>query len=385
MRPKQLSQILLSLSVALLAGLLTRAQLTPHYDACEPASVDAVLAGGDLHLAPDCVIMLDVEREFTGTVNITGGMLHSGGLNRIVYVQQGANLTLTQVTVLSGAAELDDKQGGGIYNAGHLVLEESQVLSNKAREGGAIYNTGVLTLRDSTIARNVAERGAGIYNASGGQLRIENSTIDNNSVNGGMGGGIYNAGTAVVFESIISNNRVRSMETSEDRGSSGGIYNDSEMTVQASTISGNRALYTGGIGNSDNGDMTIIRSTVINNVAQRVGDYGGYGGGINNRHLMVIVESRIEGNVGSDEGIGIDNAGALVMTNSVIQNNRCEGDGCRGIGLMQFKGEVAVRHNYWGAADGPSEDGIGSGDGIVGVKREAYTPFLTELPAWAQE
>lgn len=380
---KKFVPVVVSVLVALTAGLLTRMQFVAPYAPCEPSSLDAILDGGQLELAPDCILMLDTQREITGEVTITGGMLHSGGLDRVLYIHEEAVVTLNNVTVLSGAADIEDKQGGGIYNAGYLMLAHSKILSNKAREGGAIYNVGTLHLRHSTIARNSAESGGGIYVGPNGTLRIENSVIEDNGVRDGMGGGLYNVGATLISESTISSNRVRSTVFSADRGSSGGIYNDGEMVLRSSQVSNNTAIYAGGIGNGDNGEMTIVRSTISDNTALRTDDYGGYGGGVNNRNFMLIIESRIEANAGSDEGIGVDNAGALVITQSIIQHNRCLTDNCRGLGLFQFKGAVAAQRNYWGAADGPGEDGPGSGDGIVGLEANAYSPFLSDLPEWA--
>ena len=59
--------------------------------------------------------------------------------------------------------------GGGIYNAGSLLLTNSAVINNSVVDFGG---------------------GAGIYNAGG--MKIENSTIAQN-VAGGVGGGIFNS------------------------------------------------------------------------------------------------------------------------------------------------------------------------------------------------
>lgn len=374
MRLKTVLQIAASFTVALTAGLLL--QPTP-YDACEPASLDAILDGGEITLAEDCVMMLDVEREIRGAVTVNGGMLHSGGLHRILYVREGAALTLNGVTVLSGAAELGEKQGGGIFNAGTLTLNRSTINSNVARYGGAIYSAGTLIARDSTFARNTAQRGGAIYIAQGSTATISNSLIADNSVRNGMGGGIFNAGEANIRNSSIRDNRVRSNVTRFDQGSSGGIYNNGEMTVVNTTIANNTAIYSGGIGNGADGDMTLLHSTIMGNHVVGTGDYGGYGGGINNRNLMVIAESRIVGNRGNGEGIGIDNNGGLVMTQSIIMHNVCTADDCRGVDFLQFGGQAMIRQNYWGA-DGPLAGHI------AGLDAQFYEPYLTEMPAWAR-
>jgi hypothetical protein len=127
---------------------------------------------------------------------------------RIFHVDPGGDLTLENVTVAGGEAEL----GGGIYNAGALTLINSTIEGNEADISGAgIYSTGTLTIRNSTISNNdlflelsPGEIGAGIYNGSG-TLSVNNSTISSNYAP--QGGGIYSDGgsTSVHCTSFVNN------------------------------------------------------------------------------------------------------------------------------------------------------------------------------------
>ncbi len=152
-----------------------------------------------------------------------------------------------------------DRGGSGIYNVGTITLNESTVSSNSAYLGGGIYNTGIATLKGSSVSGNgtwygaggIANRGTvtlmdstvtdndaiyvagGIYNFDQATLILRNSAVSSNRVTGGNGGGIYNEGTASLYESSVTSNHLVYY------GSGGGIYNVGTVTLRDSTVSGN--------------------------------------------------------------------------------------------------------------------------------------------------
>jgi hypothetical protein len=87
-------------------------------------------------------------------------------------------------------------EGGGVYVYGELSLSSSTVSSNSAVDGGGIYATGgnsasgSLSLSNSTISSNSAEkRGGGLY-LEASVVHLLNTTIADNRVTTGTGGGI---------------------------------------------------------------------------------------------------------------------------------------------------------------------------------------------------
>lgn len=119
--------------------------------------------------------------------------------DRAFEVWVGGGLRLQGVTIVSGYAG-EEADGGGIYNAGELGLQNVEVAGNYAREGGSIYNApgAVLTVKDSYIDFNTAgTAGGGIYNAPGAVLNVQNAVILGNHA-GTTGGGIYNGPSAVL-------------------------------------------------------------------------------------------------------------------------------------------------------------------------------------------
>ncbi len=156
------------------------------------------------------------------------------------------------------------------------------------------------------------------------------------------GGGIYNQkDKKLVLENVI----VRSNVASDDGG---GIRNDGELTIVNSTVTNNQAngtaLTTGGGGllNTVGASTTILNSTFSNNQAQR-------GGAIRNDDALTLINVTISGNEGGgllntttnplsedafssrativsstltqNKGAGIDNFGLLSLSNNIIAGN----------------------------------------------------------------
>ena len=129
-------------------------------------------------------------------------------------------------------------------------------------------------------------------------------------------------------------------------GPGAGIYNEQgTLTIDSCTVSGNFSFYAGG-GISNTGTLTVSHSTII-------GNHGGfYGGGIANGSTgtLTIMNSMIRNNgsgaggVGTDTGFGagIDNAGMAVIVSSTIDHNRAnDGLGSRGGGIYSVGTRIA--------------------------------------------
>ena len=185
----------------------------------------------------------------TNTISIQGA---SGGAttidgrsaSQVLNVSSTAAVTLSHLTITGGKAA----NGGGIENAGKLMVTKSTVTANKATSaGGGMYNhqTGTLALMKSSFSQNVsASDGGGIAN-NGGTLHLTLGTVSANKA-GRAGGGIVSYfGTASIIKSTIANNAT----SGPNSEGGGGIANgDTTLTVDRSTISGNTT--TAGAGGS---------------------------------------------------------------------------------------------------------------------------------------
>jgi CSLREA domain-containing protein len=211
-----------------------------------------------------------------------------------------------------------------------------------------IANNGSLTI-NGTGANLLAISGNNLSSVISTQqnstVTINAVTIQNGSVQGGSGGGIFNTGTLTVNNSVIRDNfgssygggiytwGVLNINNSLIAGNSagisgGGIYNDENRTLNItnSIISNNHCTREGGGVFNNNGRVMITGSTISGNTA--IANFDGDGGGIFNRKwsdnhcLMTIVNSTIANNSTRYSGGGIMNfAGTLYLTNVTISGN----------------------------------------------------------------
>ncbi len=133
---------------------------------------------------------------------------------RLLRTVSPANLTLRDLTLRNGCIDgpSNNNFGGVIRNGAGatMTIVRSAVVGSAAGSGGAggIDNAGTLTVLNSTVQGNTAlGQGGGIRNQAGGVLQLDFVTISGNAVAGPpSGGGIGNAGTLTVKNSIVAGN-----------------------------------------------------------------------------------------------------------------------------------------------------------------------------------
>ncbi len=172
--------------------------------------------------------------------------------------------------------------GGGIYNAGNLTIDDSIISGNKVFDnngfGGGIYNeSGTVILNGSTVSTNnvgAGGFGGGIYNASG-NLTLNGSTVNTNNVGvGGFGGGIYNASGAVsVLASSSATSLIKQNSTGLNGGGGGIDSAGGSLTIDHSSVQANK-VGNGSLGAGVNAANTVVQ---INNNAHISGNGGGAG------------------------------------------------------------------------------------------------------------
>jgi hypothetical protein len=161
-----------------------------------------------------------------GTV-ITGNTAVNQGAGIWLDAVQAGDTFQTSALTVNGAFISNNKAlsaeglGGGIGNDGTLALTTSTVSDNSATsDGGGIYNANTLTLTDCTISGNSAIGIAGIGGFGGGidnfgTLTLTNCTLSGNSAGYG-GGGLLQAGTARLVNTIVAANFRGSSTTADD-------------------------------------------------------------------------------------------------------------------------------------------------------------------------
>jgi hypothetical protein len=254
-------------------------------------AISLASSGDSIQVAPatyteNLTINLDLKIRGSGARTT---IIDGGGAGKVVAVgtiRLGApRVTLSKLTIRNG----HDQVGGGISNTGVLTIVASAISGNVAQciakcitaaRGGGIFNSGTLIVNDSTLRENSADtqpcntaclaQGGGIFNS--GTLTVNNSTLRENSADtqpckiecGAQGGGIFNSGTLTVNNSTLFGNSVSSHFFSF---LGGGIYNSNgtQLTVSNSTLSGNHAFAGGGIENR--GTATIQNTIIADNVS----------------------------------------------------------------------------------------------------------------------
>lgn len=310
-------------------------------------------ATGDLDIITGTLILMGPGPERT--------VIDGNQVDRVLHVHKGVTveihgIRITQGRTPGGYPGGERSAGGGIYNAGTLLLSFSTVISNTTGSGdfalvdgghgGGIYNLGTLTLDHAWVATNATGRGGGasVGSSYGGD--------------GGYGGGIYNHGSLVLLGSTVSGNRTEVGGIGGEGGSGGlggGVYNSGTLKLIDSTIDSNRTgnggngWWLGGRGGLGGGiysssTLTISNSIVVSNTCGQGGGgpagygvRGGDGGGIHNDGTMVVTDSVVLHNMsghggggdygsGGGYGGGIYNGGTLAVRHSSIRDN-ITGDG----------------------------------------------------------
>ncbi|WP_445269378.1 hypothetical protein [Streptomyces sp. DSM 41634] len=181
---------------------------------------------------------------------------------------------------------------------------------------------GTLTLKGLTVTGGRTDgNGAGIANA--GTLRLEDSKVAGNQT-GGNGGGISNEGgdVTLVDTEILTNVAASATEVP---GNGGGLSNSATgtLTLHKSTVAGNTADENGG-GIQNEGELKVEHGLITNNEAR-----DGNGGGINNLGTAKIKHTKLIENWAGLNGGAVNNAagGTLEIKQSALANNKAGNDG----------------------------------------------------------
>jgi fibronectin-binding autotransporter adhesin len=174
---------------------------------------------------------------------------------RVIDVSSSATCNLTGLTFSGGM----DVQGGGIRNAGTLVVNACAISGNEAifstsGGGGGIYDSGTLTMSNSTISGNsaTAADGGGIFKSGGGLLTMTQCTISGNSANTN-GGGVF-------IESSTSNWSHCTISANSSTFNGGGVFNNATtLTLNNSIVAGN----TSGVGADISGSVSATSTNFI--------------------------------------------------------------------------------------------------------------------------
>src|SRR6266481_8446879 len=146
--------------------------------------------------------------------------------------------------------------------------------------------------------------------AAAGALTLQRLTLRGGFPFAGDGGGIFNDGILTIIKSTISQNVVRFPFFS-----GGGIFNGGTLTITNSTISSNATLDGNGGGIFNDGTLTITNSTISSNRARLDGS------GIFNFGTLTLTNSTIVGNTVVEDSIDVVSGGGIFTVGTVEFQN----------------------------------------------------------------
>jgi hypothetical protein len=239
----------------------------------------------------------------------------------VLEVEDGASLTIKGATVKHGRED----EGGGIYVSfgGSLVLEGSTITENTANfVGGGIYGErgSSIAVIDSTIADNRAEQAGGgiaeieeqrcdrpdtrssakhphadtqtIGGGIGEGLTVLQSTIEGNTAEDDVGGGIYVGPEPCEGEGIESSTHASTAGPRPDLQLSD---EEPRLSIEQSTIAKNQAGEAGGgIYEETRIDDPIVDSTITENFASYTGGGIAVGEGVEDLVSDTVSENSVE-------------------------------------------------------------------------------------------
>ena len=187
--------------------------------------------GSTLTLLDDVTTGTPIEVTGTKTLDLNGFGILMTGDGRVIRVNNGAKLTLTdssstattkpihKITLTDGRATavepvnatdtdtdtvkyvtggyITGGGGGGVYvgNSGTFTMAGGTIIGNTASAGGGVNNWGTFNMQGGKITENTAnggDGGGGVFN--GGTFTMSGGSITNNTASV-FGGGVYNYGT----------------------------------------------------------------------------------------------------------------------------------------------------------------------------------------------
>jgi hypothetical protein len=237
---------------------------------------------GDLDIT-DNVVIYGQEVSNTLTIIDAAGMSEN---HRIFEIASGVTVTIRRLWLKNGDGDTPGTIGGAIYNRGTLYLDHTYIGYNDAfQAGGGIFNEAGASLelmKGTFVFGNTSDNGGGIWN--NGTLLVNDSAILNNTANDG--GGLYNIGTAILQRSTIDGNANRGItnhgsvnainctmiNNQAPPGSNGGAIMDySTVSLTNVTFYGNSANSATAVYTASSGNTTFLNNLIDGTCARTLG------------------------------------------------------------------------------------------------------------------
>lgn len=320
-----------------------------------------------------------------------GGAVSAQGLyfvSHYEYIRQtnDVDLVLDHVTITNSSSFV----GGGVcVRDANLTLQDAVISGNESyEEGGGVYFDGeisAVTILDSQIENNTTPNssGGGVYIGDAASVTIEDSILAGNEA-GGDGAGLFIAqvgshyydgnGDITLLRNTISNNLAV--------GSGGGAYlydmdGYGQATIADSTISGNTAGRSGGglAFYEMDSEVTVRNTTISGNTAEIGGGVYFYDGDGATLDFATIVDNQAY----SGAGVYLY-SGGITISNSVIADNSGSDDvTVANHGYTYAEAGFSFIESYGGNLYDQGGN-IEASDPLLGPLADNGGPTLTHLP-----
>lgn len=114
----------------------------------------------------------------------SGATIDANEKGRVLYVANGANVTIQNITLQKGKVTGDGNYGGGVFvkSGGSFTIKSGSITGCSSYRGGGIYTENIVKIEGGTISGNSADtNGGGLFVLSSGKVSITGGTITGNS------------------------------------------------------------------------------------------------------------------------------------------------------------------------------------------------------------
>ena len=235
--------------------------------------------------------------------------------------QTNANsaVNITNSTLQNNSAA--NSNGGALsVSGGEMKLEGSTLASNSAVNGGAVYaNGGTVYINNVIFNTNSATLGGAVYNDTNSKnLTLDNVTFNNNTATNGSA--IYNLGTATVTDAEFSGNSSNYIYNAQ--GGQLTITSNSDYTLQNSNTTDSVITNNGSLNLTSAANHSLTVADVIT----------GQGGAVNTRGNVIfdnlVSDSTVNVNSGiltingdSNDSYALDSVGLNIASETTVNLN----------------------------------------------------------------
>ncbi|MET7619902.1 hypothetical protein [Streptomyces sp. NPDC005408] len=164
-------------------------------------------------------------------------------------------------------------------------------------------------------------------------------------------------------------------EDDEGNADGGGIANEGTLRLEKSTVVGNQITGDGGGISNEGGNVTLVDSRVLTNVAFDQDGDAADGGGISNNAdgTLTIKKSTIAGNTSEEDGGGIQNQGTLTVEGTLFSKNIARDDDGAAINNL---GSATIRYSKfvqnWAGVEGGAINNDPADNKTLEVTRSSF-------------